>query len=100
MTDTVPEFVAAEHEIPMMRDNSYGGYIRQDQRSGLIGVFENVDAPAVWRDGAAWDSEHELFEPALTAAGTGFEVSILERPRRARVLAEPAHDPKNLRLRA
>ena len=97
MTDTVPEFVAAEHEIPVMRDNSYGGYIRQDQRSGLIGVFENVDAPAVWLDGAPRDSEHELFEPALTA---GFEVSILERPRRARVLAEPAHDPKNLRLRA
>ena len=62
VTETVPEFVAAASEMPVMRDNSYGGYIRQEQMSGLIGVFENRNAPAVWTDGVPWTSENELFE--------------------------------------
>ena len=39
-------------------------------------------------------------EPALAAPGTVLEVDILDRVCTARVLAEPAYDPKNLRLRA
>jgi dimethylglycine dehydrogenase len=39
-------------------------------------------------------------EPALAEAGTVLEVEILDRICNARVLAEPAYDPKNLRLRA
>ena len=38
-------------------------------------------------------------EPDLAAAGIGFEVSILDEPRAARVLPGPAHDPQNLRVR-
>ncbi len=62
VTEPVPEFVAAETEIPVMRDNAYGGYIRQEQKSGLIGVFEDADAPLAWPEGIPWDSENELFE--------------------------------------
>ena len=39
-------------------------------------------------------------EPALAAAGTAFDILILGERRAARVLAEPAWDPANLRLRA
>ena len=39
-------------------------------------------------------------EPALSAPGTALEVEILGRKCNARVLAEPAYDPKNIRLRA
>ena len=62
VTDTVPEFAAAADEMPVMRDNTYGGYIRQEQKSGLIGVYEDTGAQAVWLDGVPWESENELFE--------------------------------------
>ncbi|MGQ0486572.1 MAG: FAD-dependent oxidoreductase [Hyphomicrobiales bacterium] len=39
-------------------------------------------------------------EPALTAPGTGFEVMIFGERRKARVIAEPAWDAGNLRLKA
>ncbi|MCY4220759.1 MAG: aminomethyltransferase family protein, partial [Thiotrichales bacterium] len=39
-------------------------------------------------------------EPALAAPGTTFSIDILGRPRPATVLAEPAWDPRNTRLRA
>ncbi len=39
-------------------------------------------------------------EPALAAPGSGFEIDLLGTPRPATVLAQPAYDPKNERLRA
>ena len=84
VTDTVPEFLGNEGELPVMRDNSYAGYIRQEQKSGLIGVFENVDAPAVWLDGVPWGSENELFEPDYDAVAAHLERAFDRMP----ILAE------------
>ena len=55
VTDTVPEFVNRP-ELPVMRDNAYGGYIRQEQKSGLIGIYEGHVCPTVWEmpEGAPW----------------------------------------------
>ena len=39
-------------------------------------------------------------EPGLAAPGSEFEIDLLGAPRAAKVLAEPAYDPKNERLRA
>ncbi len=39
-------------------------------------------------------------EPALAAPGSEFEIDLLGAPHAAKVLAEPAYDPKNERLRA
>ena len=39
-------------------------------------------------------------EPHLAAPGTTFSIDILGEPRAATVLAEPAWDPQNERLRA
>ncbi|MFT5220773.1 MAG: dimethylglycine dehydrogenase [Gammaproteobacteria bacterium] len=64
ITDTVPEFVALEKELPVIRDDSQvSGYIRMEQQSGLIGIYEKANAASVWDDGTPWESENELFEP-------------------------------------
>ncbi|MDH3389031.1 MAG: FAD-dependent oxidoreductase, partial [Gammaproteobacteria bacterium] len=64
ITDTVPEFEALEKELPVIRDDSQvSGYIRMEQKSGLIGIYEKANAASVWDDGTPWESENELFEP-------------------------------------
>lgn len=70
VTDTVPEFLGRP-ELPVMRDNSFGGYIRQEQKSGLIGIYEGHICPTVWTmpDGAPWQAENELFEADYDGIG-------------------------------
>ncbi len=64
ITDTVPEFQDLEKELPVIRDDSQvSGYIRMEQKSGLIGIYEKVNAASIWDDGTPWESENELFEP-------------------------------------
>ncbi|MCP4765121.1 MAG: FAD-dependent oxidoreductase [Gammaproteobacteria bacterium] len=64
ITDTVPEFQDLEKELPVIRDDSQvSGYIRMEQKSGLIGIYEKANAASVWDDGTPWESENELFEP-------------------------------------
>jgi dimethylglycine dehydrogenase len=64
ITDTVPEFEQLEKELPVIRDDSQvSGYIRMEQKSGLIGIYEKANAASVWDDGTPWESENELFEP-------------------------------------
>ena len=64
ITDTVPEFLQLEHELPVVRDDrKVSGYIRMEQKSGLIGIYEKTGATSVWDQGAPWDAENKLFEP-------------------------------------
>ncbi len=64
ITDNVPEFEALDQELPVIRDDSQvSGYIRMEQKSGLIGIYEKANAASVWDDGTPWESENELFEP-------------------------------------
>ncbi|MES0828222.1 FAD-dependent oxidoreductase [Ruegeria sp. SCP11] len=63
VTDSVPEFAAMDHEIPVTRDDYYTGYLRREQGGALIGLYDTHDALAKWRGGCPWDSENELFEP-------------------------------------
>jgi dimethylglycine dehydrogenase len=63
ITETVPEFEALDKELPVIRDDSQvSGYIRMEQNSGLIGIYEKANAASVWDDGTPWESENELFE--------------------------------------
>lgn len=63
ITDAVPELMKMGHEIPVTRDDYYTGYIRREQASILIGLYD-TDAPkAKWIDGCPWESENELFDP-------------------------------------
>ncbi len=61
VTDTVPEFADLTEELPVVRDDYLSGYVRQEQQSGLIGIYEQSNAEAAWHDGPSWDLENPLF---------------------------------------
>ncbi|MEM8791907.1 MAG: FAD-dependent oxidoreductase [Pseudomonadota bacterium] len=64
VTDTVPEFKDLDHELPVVRDDKLvSGYIRMEQKSGLIGIYEKANPNTVWRDHCPWEAENELFDP-------------------------------------
>lgn len=63
VTEKVPEFASLEKELPVVRDNvKISGYLRMEQQSGLIGIYEKRNAATVWDDGTPWESENELFD--------------------------------------
>ena len=63
VTDTVPEFLELDRELPVIRDDRrVSGYIRMEQKSGLIGIYEKVNPNAVWVDHCPWEAENELFD--------------------------------------
>ncbi|MEM8923538.1 MAG: FAD-dependent oxidoreductase [Actinomycetota bacterium] len=62
VTETVPGFAdRPDWEMPVMRDNRAAGYLRQEQLSGLIGIYEHRGAEICWPDGVPWDAENPLF---------------------------------------
>ena len=64
ITDNVPEFLDLETELPVIRDDKMvSGYIRMEQKAGLIGIYEKANAASVWDEGTPWEAENELFEP-------------------------------------
>ncbi len=64
ITEAVPEFRNLEPELPVVRDDrKVSGYIRMEQASGLIGIYEKAGAATVWDEGTPWEAENELFEP-------------------------------------
>ncbi len=83
LTDVVPELAQLDHELPVVRDDYLSGYVRQEQQSGLIGIYEQVDAEAAWPEGPAWELENPLFGPDYDRIGFWLEraferVPILE----------------------
>jgi len=63
VTDTVPEFLELEKELPVIRDDKLvSGYIRMEQKSGLIGIYEKANPNVVWDEHCPWDAENHLFE--------------------------------------
>ena len=63
VTEEVPEFAALEKELPVVRDDkNISGYLRMEQKSGLIGIYEKSKAATVWDDGTPWEAENELFD--------------------------------------
>jgi len=62
VTDTVPQFLDLDDELPVVRDDlKVSGYIRMEQKSGLIGIYEKINPNPVWIDECPWDAENELF---------------------------------------
>ena len=63
VTDTVPEFQNLDVELPVIRDDKLvSGYIRMEQKSGLIGIYEKENSNSVWEDHCPWEAENELFD--------------------------------------
>ncbi len=64
VTEPVPGFRALDRELPVVRDDrEVSGYVRMEQQSGLIGIYEKENPNAVWVDHCPWEAENELFAP-------------------------------------
>ncbi|MEQ9260829.1 MAG: FAD-dependent oxidoreductase [Roseovarius sp.] len=63
VTEPVPEFAELERELPVIRDDKLvSGYIRMEQKRGLIGIYEKENPNSVWHDHCPWDYENWLFD--------------------------------------
>ena len=63
----IPEFIERDEEIPVMRDPYSSAYLRQEQKSGLIGIYEHDNLAEAWppRGLPDWESDSELFDDDL-----------------------------------
>ncbi len=63
VTDEVPEFQDLGTELPVIRDDKLvSGYIRMEQKKGLIGIYEKDNVNSVWHDHCPWEYENWLFD--------------------------------------
>lgn len=63
VTENVPQFQELEKELPVIRDDKLvSGYIRMEQKRGLIGIYEKENPNTVWEDHCPWEAENELFD--------------------------------------
>ena len=67
----MPEFADLDRELPVVRDDYVSGYLRQEQQSGLIGIYEQAGAQSVWHDGDGpdWSLENPLFDADFDRVG-------------------------------
>jgi dimethylglycine dehydrogenase len=67
ITHPIPAFIERDTELPVMRDSYTSGYFRQEQKSGLIGVYESTGLTEAWAPQGypAWESSNELFPDDL-----------------------------------
>lgn len=85
VTETVPEFEALEKELPVIRDDKkVSGYIRMEQKKGLIGIYEKANPNSVWHDECPWHYENWLFDADYDRVMPWLEESLNRMP----VLAE------------
>ncbi|MEE9587406.1 MAG: FAD-dependent oxidoreductase, partial [Hyphomicrobiaceae bacterium] len=81
ITEAVPEFRDLKTELPVVRDDRLvSGYIRMEQNSGLIGIYEKAEPNAVWLDGCPWQAENELFDPDYDRIMPWLENAMVRMP--------------------
>ena len=82
VTDPIPAFVDRDEEIPVMRCPYVSGYFRQEQKSGLIGVYENLGLAEAWapKGMPEWESTSELFIDDLDRISKWLERAIERMP--------------------
>lgn len=73
VTEAVAEFAELDHELPVVRDDYLSGYVRQEQDSGLIGIYEQQNAEAAWHNGPDWALENPLFDADYDRIGFWLE---------------------------
>ena len=63
----VPELADRDDELPVTRDPWASAYMRQEQESGLIGIYEGDGIAEAWQPGGLppWESDSELFSDDL-----------------------------------
>ena len=81
VTEPVPEFEALETELPVIRDDKkVSGYIRMEQKRGLIGIYEKENPKSVWHDHCPWDYENWLFDAEYDRVMPYLEESLNRMP--------------------
>ena len=81
VTEPVPEFAGLERELPVIRDDrKVSGYIRMEQKRGLIGIYEKENPNTVWEDHCPWDAENELFDADYDRVMPWLEESLNRMP--------------------
>ncbi|PIV77794.1 MAG: aminomethyltransferase [Rhodobacteraceae bacterium CG17_big_fil_post_rev_8_21_14_2_50_63_15] len=83
VTDPLPEFKDSSTELPVMRDPATAGYYRQEQKAGLVGIYEHTGAKEAWagRGGRPeWSSQNELFEGDLDRIAPWLEKALDRMP--------------------
>ena len=81
VTEPVTEFLERNEEMPVMRDPYASAYFRQEQKAGLIGIYETGNSQECWTHQGGWpewESESELFSGDLDRIGPYVE-RVLER---------------------
>ncbi len=81
VTENVPEFQDLERELPVIRDDKkVSGYIRMEQKRGLIGIYEKENPNSVWHDHCPWDYENWLFDADYDRIMPWLEESLNRMP--------------------
>ena len=82
VTHPIPAFMERSEEIPVMRDSYTSGYFRQEQKSGLMGVYESTGLHEAWapRGVPEWESSNELFADDLDRIAPWLERAIERMP--------------------
>ena len=83
VTEPLAEFKDSLVELPVMRDPVTAGYYRQEQKSGLVGIYEHTGAKEAWaaRGGwPDWSSDNELFEGDLERITPWLEKALDRMP--------------------
>ena len=81
VTEPVPEFADLQTELPVIRDDKMvSGYIRMEQKRGLIGIYEKENPNTVWEDHCPWEAENELFDPDYDRVMPWLEESLNRMP--------------------
>ena len=81
VTEPIPELVDRQGELPVVRDPHASNYLRQEQKAGMIGVYEIAGATEAWDGGDPhWESENELFEPDFDRIGPWLELGLQRVP--------------------
>jgi dimethylglycine dehydrogenase len=82
VTHPIQAFLDRSEEIPVMRDSYTSGYFRQEQKSGLIGVYEGTGLQEAWapRGFPEWEASNELFPDDLDRIAPWLERAIERMP--------------------
>jgi len=85
VTEPIREFIESDVEMPVIRDPQASAYYRQEQKSGLIGIYETAPewAEEAWgSEGGApkWESENELFDGNVDKSMVHLEKVLARMP--------------------
>ena len=81
VTEPVPQFQDLDRELPVIRDDrKVSGYIRMEQKRGLIGIYEKENPNTVWEDHCPWEAENELFDADYDRVMPWLEESLNRMP--------------------